>query len=93
MLELGIVPAQAFKSALVGIKLMDDSSAFWMKLFERADPAENTTARAINHLLFAGPTFFDFSTFNARVINGSMPFSISVCLLSSLMSTGIPLPS
>lgn len=42
MLELGIVPGAAFKSALVGVKLMYDSSAFWMKLFERADPTENT---------------------------------------------------
>src|SRR5882757_11195222 len=30
------------QSALVGSKLMSDSSAFWMKLFERADPTENT---------------------------------------------------
>ena len=54
MLELGIVPGAAFKSALVGVKLMYDSSAFWMKLFERADPTENTRP-AINRLLFAGP--------------------------------------
>ena len=39
------------------------------------------------------PAFFDFNTFNARVINGSMPFLISVFLLSSLKSTGTPLPS
>src|ERR1700686_2548663 len=50
-------------------------------------------ARAINHLLLTAPAFFDFNTFNARVINGSMPFSTSVFLLSSLMSAGTPLPS
>jgi hypothetical protein len=56
-------------------------------------PAVKREARAINHLLFTAPAFFDFNTFNARVINGSMPLSISVFLLSSLMSTGTPLPS
>ena len=87
------------QSALVGGKLMYDSSAFWMKLFERADPTENTRpAQSIVSyspvsVLFAGPAFFDFNTFNARLINGSMPFSISVFLLSSLMSTGMPLLS
>ena len=40
MPELGIVPEG--QSALVGGKLMYDSSAFWMKLFERAVPMENT---------------------------------------------------
>jgi hypothetical protein len=42
MLELGIVPGAAFKSALVGVKLMYDSSACWLKLFACADPTENT---------------------------------------------------
>jgi hypothetical protein len=74
------------------LKLMYDSSACWRKLFARTDPTENTNP-AINHLLFAAPAFFDFNTFNARIINGSMPSSISVFLLSSLMSTGTPLPS
>jgi hypothetical protein len=37
------------------VKLTYDSSAFWMKLFERADPNEKHEARAINRLLFAGP--------------------------------------
>jgi hypothetical protein len=42
MLELGIVPGAAFKSALVRVKLMFDSSACWRKLFACADPTENT---------------------------------------------------
>jgi hypothetical protein len=92
MLELGMVPGTAFKSALVGVKLMYDACAFWRKLFARGSNGKHE-ARAINHLLFAAPAFFDFNTFNARVINGSMPFSISVFLLGSLMSTGTPLPS
>jgi hypothetical protein len=88
------------QSALVGIKLMHGSPYFWMKLFERAaDPTETRGPRNQSYLtrrsrvLFAGPAFFDFNTFNARLINGSMPVSISVFLLSSLMSTGTPLPS
>jgi hypothetical protein len=93
MLELGIVPGAAFKSALVGVKLIYDSSACWRKLFVRALSNGKHEGRPINHLLFAAPALFDFNTFNARVINGSMPFSISVFLLSSLMSTGTPLPS
>jgi hypothetical protein len=92
MLELGIVPGTAFKSAFVRIKLMYDASAFRRKLFVRADPTEKMrpAQSIISHL---PPAFFDFKTFNARVINGSMPFSISVFLLGSLMSTGTPLPS
>ena len=91
MLELGIVPGTAFKSAFVGIKLMYDASAFRRKLFVRADPTEKRRPYSIiSHL---PPAFFDFKTFNARIINGSMPFSISVFLLGSLMSTGTPLPS
>jgi hypothetical protein len=94
MIELGIVPGAAFKSGLVGVKLMYDSSACWRKLFACADPTENTRrAQSINHLIFTALAFFDFNTFNARVINGSMPFLMSVFLLSSLMSTGTPLPS
>jgi hypothetical protein len=93
MPELGIVPGTGVQSALVRVKLTYDSSAFWMKPFECADPNRKHQARTINHRLFAGPAFFDFNTFNARVINGSMPFSISVFLLSSLMSAGTPLPS
>jgi hypothetical protein len=87
------------QSELVGGKLMYDPSAFWIKLFERSDPTETRGPRNQSSLirrsrvLFAGPAFFDFNTFNARLINGSMPFSISVFLLSSLMSTGTPLPS
>jgi hypothetical protein len=87
------------QSALVGVKLMYDSSAFWMKLFERADPTENTrpaqsiVSYSLVPRFIRRSRFFDFNTFNARVINGSMPFSISVFLLSSLMSTGMPLPS
>ena len=92
MVELGIGPGAAFESALVGIKLMRDSSACWRELFARADPTESK-ARALDHPLFTLPRSFDFNTFNARVINGSMPFSMSVFLLSSLMSTGTPLPS
>jgi hypothetical protein len=53
MLELGIVPGTAFKSAFVGIKLMYDASAFRRKLFVRADPTGKNEARAINHLSFA----------------------------------------
>ena len=92
MLELGTVPGAALKSTLVEVKLMYDSSAYWRKLFARGSNGKHE-ARAINHLLFAAPAFFDFNTFNARVINGSMPFSISVFLLGSLMSTGTPSPS
>jgi hypothetical protein len=78
--------------ALVGGKLTYDASAFWRKLFVRRSNGKHE-AGAINHLLFAAPAFFDFNTFNARVINGSMPFSMSDFLLVSLMSTGTPLPS
>jgi hypothetical protein len=46
------------QSAPVGVKLMYDSSALWMKLFERADPTEKHEARAINRLLFAGPASY-----------------------------------
>ena len=93
MLELGIVPGAAFKSALVGVKLMYDLSACWRKLLARADPTENKR-RAQSIISYSPlPRFFDFNTFNARIINGSTPFSISVFLLSSLMSTGTPLPS
>ena len=87
------------QSALVGVKLMYGFSAFWMKLFERADPTENTrlSQSIVSYSpvprLVRGPAFFDFNTFNARLIDGSMPFSISVFLLSSLKSTGTPLPS
>jgi hypothetical protein len=92
MLELGMVPGTAFKSALVGVKLMETPLPSG-----RSNSCALTNgkheARAINHLLFAAPAFFDFNTFNARVISGSMPFSISVFLLRSLMSTGTPLPS
>jgi hypothetical protein len=42
MPELGIVPGKGVQSALVEVKLTWESSAFWMKLFERADPMENT---------------------------------------------------
>jgi hypothetical protein len=91
MLQLGLDPGAAFESALVGVKLVYDFAACWRKLLARAGKQE---PRAINHLLFAAPAFFfDFNTFNARIINGSTPFSISVFLLSSLMSTGTPLPS
>jgi hypothetical protein len=42
MPELGIVPGKGVQSALVEVKLTYESSAFWMKLFKRADPMENT---------------------------------------------------
>ena len=90
MLELGIVPGAAFK--FVGGKLSTTAPACGRKLFALGDPTENTRP-ANNHLLFTAPPFFDFNTFKARVINGSIPSSISVFLLSSLMSTGTPLPS
>jgi hypothetical protein len=86
------------QSAPVGVMLMYGSSTL-KKLFERADPTENTRpAQSIVSYspvprLIRGPAFFDFNTFNARVINGSMPFSISIFLLSSLMWIGTPLPS
>jgi hypothetical protein len=81
------------KSALVGVKLMHDLSACWRMLLARADPTENKR-RAQSIISYSPlPRFFDFNTFNARIINGSTPFSISVFLLSSLMSTGTPLPS
>jgi hypothetical protein len=35
----------------------------------------------------------DFSTLSARLINGSTPLFMSAFKLSSLMSTGTPLPS
>jgi hypothetical protein len=91
MLELGIVSSAAFKFAFVEGKLSTTSLACWRELFEFGDRTENT--RLDNHLLFTASAFFDFNTFKARVINGSMPFAISVFLLSSLMSTGTPLPS
>jgi hypothetical protein len=53
MPELGIVPGTG-----IGVKLMYDTSAFWMKLFERADPTEEHEPRAINPLLFAGPASY-----------------------------------
>ena len=84
-------PARAVRTCRV--KLMYDSSAFRMKLFERADPTENTRPAQSIVSYSPVPRCFDFNTFNARVINGSMPFSISVFLLSSLISTGMPLPS
>jgi hypothetical protein len=91
MLQLGLDPGVAFKSALVGVKL-NDFCARCRKLLPCADPIENTR-RANQSSLLAAPAFFDFNTFNARVINGSIPFSISIFLLSSLMSTGTPVPS
>ena len=92
MLELGIVPGAAFKSALVGVKLMYDPLPAGGS-HSRALIQRKTRGPRINHLLFTAPAFFDFNTFNAREINGSMPLSISVFLLSNLMSTGTPLPS
>jgi len=89
---MGIVPARAVRTCRV--KLSTPPS-FWIKLFERADPTENE-ARASNRLLFGRSAsyrrsaFFDFNTFNARVINGSMPFSYRSSCLSSLMSTVRP---
>ena len=63
------------------------------RLLARAEPTENKR-RAQSIISYSPlPRFFDFKTFNARIINGSTPFSISVFLLSSLMSTGTPLPS
>ena len=92
MLQLGLDPGVAFKSAVVGVKLMYDFCARCRKPPPCADPTENTR-RANQSSLLAAPAFFDFNTFNARVINGSIPFSISIFLLSSLMSTGTPMPS
>lgn len=94
MLQLGLDPGAAFESALVGVKLVYDFAACWRKLLARADPRENKSrAQSIISYSPLPAFFFDFNTFNARIINGSMPFSISVFLLSSLMSTGTPLPS
>ena len=45
-----------------------------------------------DHSIIARPTL-DFSSSSARVINGSIPFSISAFWLSISMSTGTPLPS
>ena len=85
MPELGIVSGTG-KSALVGVKLMYAASAFRRKVFVRADPTENTrpAQSIVSHSPV--PRSLSFKTFNARVINGSMPFSISVFLLSSLMT-------
>jgi hypothetical protein len=94
--ELGIVPGAGSPHLSRG-KLMYDSSAFWMKLFELADPTGNPRNQSSlvrrSRVLFAGPAFSGFNTFNARLINGSTPFSISAFSLSSLISTGTPLPS
>jgi hypothetical protein len=87
------------QSALVDGKLMYGSFAFWMRLsgarIQQKTPSPRGQSFPVrrSRVLFAVPALFDVSTFNARVINGSMPFSISVFLLSSLMSTGTPLPS
>ena len=93
MPQLRPAPGAAFKSALVDVRLVCDFSIRWRKLlFAGARSNGKYEERAINHN-FAAPAFFDLNTFNARMISGSMPFSISVLLLSSLMSTGTPLPS
>jgi hypothetical protein len=63
------------------------------KLFARGDPTENTRPAETIISYSPLPRSLIFNTFKARVINGSIPFSISVFLLSSLMSTGTPLPS
>jgi hypothetical protein len=49
--------------------------------------------RAFDHFSFAALAFLDFNTFSARVINGSIPVSISLFMLNNSMSTGTPLPS
>src|SRR4029079_8618110 len=50
------------------------------RLLARAEPTENKR-RAQSIISYSPlPRFFDFKTFNARIINGSTPFSISVFL-------------
>ena len=39
---MGVDPGAAFKSALVGVKLIYDFSPRWRKLLARVDPTENT---------------------------------------------------
>ena len=80
----------AFKSALVRSSCTPFPRAGGT-YFPRIDPTENKKPAIICYS--PPPRFFDFNTFNAQIINGSTPFSISVFLLSSLMSTGTPLPS
>jgi hypothetical protein len=54
--------------------------------------SRNPVAKTVG-LYTADLAFLDFNTSSERVINGSIPFSISVFLLNSSMSTGTPLPS
>jgi hypothetical protein len=91
MLELGIVPGAAFKFALVGGTL--STTPLPAGRIARGDPTENTRPAQTIISYSPLPRSLIFNTFKARVINGSIPFSISVFLLSSLMSTGTPLPS
>jgi hypothetical protein len=85
--RIGYRRSAAFKFAFVGIRRLGLLAA------AIRTRRSNGNTRPHNHLLFTTPGFGDFNTFNARIINGSTPFSISTFLLSSVMSTGTPLPS
>ena len=77
------------------------TDSFWVDLLSMATSRSVYAARATtlgnlfatcDHSIIARLTL-DFSTSSARVISGSIPFSISAFRLSISMSAGTPLPS